>query len=454
MSPEHAPSAPNTDELRALLSFIDASPSPYHAVDAVVARLAEAGFRPLDATAPFAPGRHMLISGGALLAWDDTDVAPHTPFRIVGAHTDSPNLRIKPQPDHVSAGYEQLGVELYGGVLRNSWLDRDLGLSGRVMVRTPDGPVTRLFLAHRPLLRVPQLAIHLDRKINDSGLLLNAQTHMAPIWGLAATDSPARDTDTNSDTDSGSDAAPSTGAFARFLGDELDVDPAEILSWEIMAHDLTPGSAFGRNDEFYAAPRIDNLASVHAATGALVAAVDQPTLQCVPMVAFFDHEEVGSTSASGAGSPALATVLERSVLARGGDREVLHQARAASHVISADGAHATHPNYADRHEPNHGIALNGGPVLKANANQRYATDALTAAPVLEAAEVAGVPMQHFVTRTDLACGSTIGPITAAAAGLAVADVGAPQLSMHSAREMAGSSDPGHLLALLTAYLSA
>ena len=422
--------------LENLMAFIDSAPSPFHAVEVVAGLLADAGFDEADPRQPAVAGRQFLRSGGALLAWDDSvATAPTSGFRIVGAHTDSPNLRIKPLPEVTSAGFQQLGVEIYGGVLLNSWLDRDLGMSGRVSLR--DGS-TPLLAINDPLLRVPQLAIHLDREISDKGLHLNRQKHMVPVWGLGTSEA---------------------GDFRSFLAAHLDVEAADILNWDLMLHDLTPSAVFGARAEFLAAPRIDNLLSTHAATTALchfasVGVSDSPSQvnRSVPVMALFDHEEVGSVSSTGAGSPALATVLERSVIARGGNRDDYHRAIAASHAVSADGAHATHPNYAGRHEPEHQIALNEGPVLKTNANQRYATDADSARPILLACEQANVTVQQFVTRTDLGCGSTIGPLTAATAGIPVVDFGAAQLSMHSAREMSGAADPELLAAALQEYL--
>ncbi len=422
-----------------LLSFIDRSPSPFHAVASVVERLTSAGFNQADRTAPASTGRQFVVDGGALVAWDDSEFDdPTTGFRIVGAHTDSPNLRVKPQPDSGAAGFHQVGVEVYGGVLLNSWLDRDLGLSGRLAFK--DGK-TRLVRIDAPVARVPQLAIHLDRDVSDKGLVLNRQKHLAPIWGLGE---------------------PSSGGFLNFVvntfnsSSEDTVAVEDVVHWDLMFHDLTPSAIFGAHNEFFAAPRIDNLLSVHAATTALLGAPTGATesFGAIPVVAFFDHEEVGSTSSTGAASPSLPTVLERSVLARGGDRDQFHRALASSHAVSADGAHATHPNYADRHEPEHQIALNQGPVLKINANQRYATDAESAQPILVACAEADIEVQRFVTRTDLGCGSTIGPMTAATAGIAVVDFGAPQLSMHSAREMSGAADPELLSASLGHYLRA
>ena len=422
------------DAARRMLAFIDASPSPFHACAEAARLLETVGFRPLrelDAW-PQGAGPFYVQRGGSLVAW--VTGAQHRPtsgFRIVGAHTDSPNLRVKPHADSGRAGYRQLAVEVYGGALLNSWLDRDLGLSGRVVVRGSQGAEEHLLRVDRPLLRVPQLAIHLDRDITAKGLLLNPQEHLSPIWGLGS---------------------PAPGAFAAFVAEQVDVDPRAIVAWDLMAHDLTPGCLAGVDGELVSAPRLDNLCSCWAGVEALMAAVAGGEPAQIPLLVLFDHEEVGSTSDRGAASTLLPALTERIVMSLGGGREDVLRALAASVCCSADNAHATHPNYADRHEPGHQIALNGGPVLKVNANARYATDAASAASFVEACEQAGVPHQRYAHRSDLPCGSTIGPITAARLGIATFDVGAPQLAMHSARELGGSADPAHYTAALGAFL--
>ena len=412
-----------------LLRYIDASPSPFHAVDESARRLEAAGFGLRDERSSWQgqTGAGYIRRGGSLVAWRLADDSADTSFRIIGAHTDSPNLRIKPRPDSGNAGYRQLGVEVYGGVLLNSWLDRDLGISGRVLVRQGAGSETRLFKVDRPLLRVAQLAIHLDREVVEDGLKLDRQQHLAPIWGLGTSEE---------------------GDFVAFLAKELGVEAGAVASYDIMAHDLTPSALLGRDDELYAAPRIDNLASCHAAVSALMA-----TEVTNGVIVLFDHEEIGSQSAAGAGSPILRDTLERLVLARGGDREAYHRSVAGSWCVSADGAHAVHPNYLDRYEPEHHVELNGGPAIKANANVRYASDAESSAMFVAACEAAEVPHQVYVNRTNLACGSTIGPITAASLGLRTVDVGCGQLSMHSARELGGAHDAAYMQAALGQFLS-
>jgi aspartyl aminopeptidase len=410
-----------------LLEFIAASPSPYHAVQTAAARLDAAGFTEvaLEVSWP-AGGSHYVRRGGTIIAWRAG--RPGAGFRIVGAHTDSPNLRLKPQPDHRSAGFRQVGVEVYGGALLNSWLDRDLGLSGRVAVLDGSRVDERLFRIDRPILRIPQLAIHLDREVNERGLVLNRQQHLAPVWGVGADD----------------------GRTVRdLLAAAVDVPAAHVLAWDAMCHDLTPPSLLGVDEDMVSAPRIDNLLSCHAAVTALAAAGATDT---TPVIALFDHEEVGSTTDRGAAGAFLASALERVSTSLGLDRAQHLQALASSHCVSADCAHATHPNYPERHEPDHQVALNGGPVVKVNASARYATDAASAAPFLAACAAVEVPVQWFVTRSDLACGSTIGPLTAAQLGVPTVDVGVAQLAMHSCRELTGADDPARFVAALTAYL--
>jgi aspartyl aminopeptidase len=424
------------DAARRLLTFIDASPSPFHACATAADMLDRSGFVELTETDawPAGPGGRFIRRGGSLVAWS-VDGA-HTAaggFRIIGAHTDSPNLRVKPHADTGQVGYRQLAVEVYGGALLNSWLDRDLGLSGRVAVRSATGPTEQLVRIDRPLLRVPQLAIHLDRDIGDRGLLLNAQQHLSPVWGLGD---------------------PSDGGFTALLAAELDVEQSDVLGWDVMTHDLTPGTLAGAADELLSAPRLDNLCSSWAAIEALLATAGTADASGpIPLVVLFDHEEIGSGSERGAASTLLPAVVERIVAGLGGGREELLRALAGSWCCSADMAHATHPNYVDRHEPNHRIRLNGGPVLKVNSNLRYATDSLGAATFVLACEQAGVPYQRYAHRSDLPCGSTIGPITAARLGIPTFDIGAPQLAMHSARELGGSADPGLYSAAMAAFLA-
>ncbi len=421
-------------EAAGLCAYVDASPSPFHACEGAGRWLEAAGFSLLHETDGFPTerGRHYLIRGGSLIAWSTEKAhGAATPFRVVGAHTDSPNLRIKPQPDLARAGWQLLGVETYGGLLFNSWLDRDLGLSGRVAVRGSKGVETRLVIIDEPVLRVAQLAPHLDRGANE-GLALNPQQHLTPLWGLST----------------------EPGDFRGYLGAAVGVDTADVLSWDVMTHDLQPSRRIGRDLDLIAAPRLDNLATSYAGVRALVDAVGQlQDAPALPVLVLFDHEEVGSRSERGALSTLLPSVLERIVISLGGGREDLHRALAGSVVASGDMAHATHPNYPEKHEPQHQIAINGGPVLKTNVKLRYATDSMGAAAFITACDQAGVPLQHFVSRNDVPCGSTVGPMTAALTGATTVDFGAPMLSMHSAREVCGAKDPAMYAAALAAFLT-
>lgn len=423
----------------ALLEFIDACPTPFHAVARVAEMLAEAGFTQLSEAEPFrrGRGRFFVARAGSLVAWSASGrAADEVGFRVLGAHTDSPNLRVKARPNTGAAGFRQLGVEVYGGVLLNSWLDRDLGLSGRVMVREKEGASARLVKLDQPLLRVPQLAIHLDRDVNTRGLVLDPQQHMAPIWGLGR---------------------PDERGLQRVLGAALGVDERAVLGFDLMLHDLAPSTYLGLEREFICAPRLDNLCSCWCAVRALLERSksdrdDGP----LPVIALFDHEEVGSSSNRGAASPLLRDVLERIVLANpsaaNAARESFHRAIAQSFCASIDMAHATHPNYREKHEPEHWIAINAGPVIKINTNMRYATDSEGEAQFALACERARVPHQKYFHRSNLACGSTIGPITAAVVGMRTVDVGNPQLSMHSIRELCGAEDPVSMARALTAFL--
>jgi aspartyl aminopeptidase len=417
-----------------LFAFLAASPTPYHAVDSAVSRLSAARFRPLgerDAWDDLAPGRYYVVHEGSTLVAFIVPKKHVTGFRIIGAHTDSPNLRLKPRAPYTKEGYRQLGVEVYGGALLNSWLDRDLALAGRVVVRGKRGLEARLVRMDRPLVRVPQLAIHLDRDVNDKGLVLNRQDHLAPVLGLEK-----------------SGEADVYAMAARTAG----VAQADVVHTDLMLFDTLGPATGGAHDELFFSARLDNLAMCHASVRALVGAAGKGGL--CPVVALFDHEEVGSQSATGAESHFLPRVLERLGRERGRSFDDHARALASSLCLSADMAHAVHPNYDARHEPRHKPVLNGGPVLKENAQQRYATSARTAAIVESLCRDHDIPLQRYVNRTDLPCGSTIGPITAALLGIPTADVGNPMLSMHSCREMGGTEDPAMMERLMGAFFDA
>ncbi len=409
-----------------LCEFIDASPSPYHACETAAARLRAAGFTELSESQPWpAAGDHFAVRAGSLIAWRSGG-DPGAPFRVVGAHTDSPNLRVKQHPDRFVSGWQVVALQPYGGAWLNSWLDRDLGISGRLSVRRDDAVTHQLVKIDEPILRVPQLAIHLaeDRKAVE----LNPQRHVNAVWGV------------------GSGAR----SFPAYVAERAGVDVEDVLGADLMTHDINPSRLVGAEGDLLSAPRLDNQATCYAGLEAFLAA---PPSGVAPVLVLFDHEEVGSQSGHGAQSDLLLTVLERITLAAGGGREDFLRRLPESMVASGDMAHATHPNYPERHEPGHLIEVNAGPVLKVQPNLRYATDGRTAAAFALACAQAGVALQRYEHRADLPCGSTIGPMTAARTGIPTVDVGAAQLAMHSAREVMGSSDVAAYSAALAAFLS-
>ncbi|MCC3765746.1 M18 family aminopeptidase [Glycomyces sp. TRM65418] len=402
----------HTDDLAA---FIKAAPTPYHACAEAGRRLEAAGFRRLAETDawPVDLGGYYVVRDGSIVAWrvngEDCDA-----FRIFGAHTDTPTFKVKPRPDTGSAGWKQIAVEVYGGVPHQTWLDRDLSVAGRLVMR--DGGEV-LVHVDRPLLRIPRLAIHLDRGANE-GQKLNAQSQLTPIWGLGQ----ARD-----------------GEFLEFIAAEAGVDAGDVLGHDLFTVALDEPAYLGKDNELFAAWRLDNLTSTHAGLQALIAAED--TGPRIPMLASFNYEEVGSMTYSGAQSPFLESVLHRLV---GDDFETYARAIAASGMMSADTGNAIHPNYVEKHEPGHRPIPGAGPMIKVSANQRYASGAEEQALFRRSADAAGIPWQMYVNRNDIPGGTTIGPISGTQLGLLTVDVGLPILSMHSARELCGSDDPAYL----------
>jgi aspartyl aminopeptidase len=411
---------------RGLCDFIDSSPSPFHVCQTVAQRLRAAGYTELaEAESWPGGGRFFTVRAGSIVAWNSSADSPR-PFRIVGGHTDSPNLRVKQHPDRFVAGWQVVALAPYGGAWLNSWLDRDLGISGRLSLRDGGGVRRQLVKIDDPILRVPQLAIHLaeDRK----SVTLDPQRHVNAVWG----------------------AGGGCRSFLRYVGERAGVDAADVLGVDLMTHDVEPSTLVGADGDLISAPRLDNQATCYAGLEAFLAAEPRGYL---PVLALFDHEEVGSTSDRGAQSNLLTTVLERIVLAAGGNREDYLRRLPASLVASGDMAHATHPNYPERHEPGHLIQVNAGPVLKVQPNLRYATDGSSAAAFALACDQAGVPLQRYEHRADLPCGSTIGPMTSARTGIPTVDVGAAQVAMHSARELMGAADVASYSAALRAFLS-
>ena len=414
-----------------LADFVAASPSSYHAAEEVARRLQEAGFARLDETDAWptqAGGRFVVVRDGAAIGWVvPSDATAITPVHVLGAHTDSPGLKLKPKPTTGSHGWLQAAVEVYGGPLLNSWLDRELRLAGRLALA--DGRV--VLAATGPLLRLPQLAIHLDRSANE-GLALDKQTGTQPVWGLG------------------------DAASADILGELAaagGVDASEIRGYDAVVADAARGAVFGKDDAFFASGRLDDLASVHAGVVALIEASESPTSGVIPVLAAFDHEELGSASRSGAAGPFLEDVLVRLYASFGADAIHQRRALAASWHLSSDVGHSVHPNFAHKHDPVVQPLLGSGPILKINANQRYATDAVGAAAWAGWCESAGVGYQEFVSNNAVPCGSTIGPITATRLGIRTVDIGIPILSMHSARELAGVSDLHDLSRVARAFFA-
>lgn len=424
---------PDTSAALDLADFIVSAPSPFHVTAEAERRLLAAGFSAVSRTAAAAGqgAREYLVRDGAVIAWSVPEaVTEDAPVRIVAAHTDSPVLKVKPRPDRGTAGWRQVGVEVYGSPLWNSWLDRDLGIAGRLVLA--DG-TTVLVNVGRPLLRVPQLAPHLDRGVNERGIKLDPQLHLAPVWGTGEV---------------------REGDLVEFLAAEAGVAAADVAAHDLALHDVTPPAQLGREGELLAAPRLDNLSSVHGGLAGFLAAAEAGAADgAVLLYAAFDHEEVGSESGTGASGPLLDFVLRRVWPAYRLPLPPGSPAVTGSFCLSADAAHAVHPNYLEVHEPEHRAVPGGGPVLKLNASQRYPTDGIGAAAWARACGQAGVPSQLFVGRNNVACGSTIGPAIAAGTGIRTLDIGIPLLSMHSARELCGTADPGYLAAACAAFLA-
>jgi aspartyl aminopeptidase len=426
-----------SDFLDDFAAFIQASPSSYHAAAEVARRLQEAGFERVAETDAWptpqhgSPQRGVVVRDGAVVAWSaPADADAGTPFRILGAHTDSPGFKLKPKPTTGTAGWLQAGVEVYGGPLLNSWLDRELELAGRVV--TTDG--AEHLVRSGPLLRIPQLAIHLDRGVNNEGLVLDKQRNTQPVWGVGE--------------------AQAADLLAEVVGGS-QVAASEIAGYDLVTVDTQAPHVFGRDGSLFAAPRLDNLSSVFAGLQALLAAENgsAPASGHISVLAAFDHEELGSESRSGANGPILHDVLTRIARSFGATEEQQQRAYAASWCLSADAGHAVHPNYPDRHDPVNRPIAGGGPLLKINANQRYATDAHGAALWTRLCSAAGVPYQEFVSNNDVPCGSTIGPLTATRLGIRTVDVGVPLLSMHSARELCHVADPVSLCGAIGAFFA-
>lgn len=416
----------------ALRVFLDQSPTPFHAVNSMRIRLDDAGFEPLDERQSWQlqpnQGYYVIRNESSIVAFRTGDgVAVEKGIRMVGAHTDSPCLKLKPQPDIHRHGAYQLGVEVYGGALLNPWFDRDLSIAGRVVYLDDAGMTQKALLDfRRPIATVPSLAIHLDREANNARSV-NAQKDLPPVVLLPA-------------------EGQKTSAKAVFLAElkrQLpEVAASEVLDFEMSLYDTQPASVLGLEGDLLASARLDNLLSCYIGLRALLdMEPGQPAL-----LVCNDHEEVGSMSAEGAQGPLLTSILKRWL-----GEEGYHRGMAGSLMISADNAHAVHPNFADRHDENHGPRINQGPVIKVNNNQRYATNSVTSAFYRRLSASLGLPCQTFVVRSDMACGSTIGPLTAANLGIKTLDIGVPQWGMHSVRETAGVRDCVNLYQVLRQF---
>ena len=410
-----------------LLQFLNSSPTPFHAVQSIKRQLIDSGFLELRESQLWKTekgGKYYVTRGEtSIVAWIQGASLPEHGAHIVGAHTDSPNLRLKPHPNITRRGYRQLGVEVYGGVLLGTWTDRDLSLAGRVFVESENGLKTHPLLCERPLVRIPQLAIHLNREVNEKGLQLNKQKHLPPIL----TKSQSWETE---------------DALKFWLAEELDLDVSKIRSWDLSLYDTQSAQCWGPDLEFIASARLDNLFCCF--TGLQALCQYNSTKPWTQVLVCYDHEEIGSQTTEGAHSSFLEFVIRR-LAEQTGSPQAYERAVANSILVSADMAHAVHPNYAEQHDPNHFPQMNEGPVIKRNSQGRYATSARTEAWFEQICYQCDVPVQKFVMRTDLACGSTIGPITAARLGIETVDVGAAMLAMHSIRETCGSLDADYLI---------
>ena len=420
-----------TELNQGLIDFLKASPTPFHATRSLAQRLQAAGYKPLDEREPWhtEPGGRYYVTrnDSSIIAFRLGNRAPlEGGLRLVGAHTDSPCLRVKPQPELQRQGFFQLGVEVYGGALLAPWFDRDLSLAGRVTFREGGKVQSLLIDFQQPIAVIPNLAIHLNREANQ-GWAINPQTELPPILAQL----------------SGDDKADFRALITERLAEEHGVSADAVLDYELSFYDTQDAAVIGFNQEFIAGARLDNLLSCYAGLQALLAAEGDET--CVLVCT--DHEEIGSCSACGADGPFLEQVLRRVLPEGDGFVRTIQK----SLLVSADNAHGVHPNYADKHDANHGPKLNAGPVIKVNSNQRYATNSETAGFFRHLCLTEEVPVQSFVVRSDMGCGSTIGPITASQLGVRTVDIGLPTFAMHSIRELAGSQDLAHLVKVLSAF---
>ncbi|CAO3676265.1 unnamed protein product [Umbelopsis vinacea] len=449
-------------EATEFIDFVNASPSPFHATHEAVKLLQKAGFKELKERDNWNEGTiknggkyYFTRNGSSVVAFAVGDkYKSGNGFSIIGAHTDSPCLKVKPVSKKEKAGYLEVGVQTYGGGIWHTWFDRDLSVAGRVLIAHEDGTFKHtLVKIDRPILRVPTLAIHLDRSVGE-GFKFNTEVQLTPILATV-TKSVLNGTDKPTDEQAESERNHHP-LLIKLLAGELSVKPAQIRDFELALYDTQPSAIGGAFNEFVFSPRLDNLEMSYCSIKALVNTADQLAEEPnIRLVALFDNEEVGSNTAHGADSNLLPSTLTRLAAARVGSEKVsptaFEESLHKSYLISADMAHAVHPNYIDKHEENHRPEMHKGTVIKINANQRYATTAVTTVVLKELAKTHNIPIQEFVVRNDSPCGSTIGPMLSAKLGLRTVDVGNPQLSMHSIREVGGTEDIPNAIKLFDAF---
>lgn len=422
---------------RQLIEFIDASPTPWHAVAETRQRLLAQNYTELSEVQSWRlqpdTGYFVVREEASLIAFRTGGDMKNTQFRIIGAHTDSPGLRVKTCGAQESGDYLRLNCEVYGGPILATFTDRDLALAGRILAKdgSTQGFSSRLYDSKKALVRLPNLPIHLNRSVNDDGLKIQKHKDLNLLLGSLH------------------EALSASDSFSRWLCEAVAIERNDLLGFELLPYDVQPGALFGMHNEFIAVRQLDNLASCHAAISALLSATDATATK---MIALFDHEEVGSTSYTGAGGSFLQDILQRIAYAFSEEKDALAKIIARSWLASADMAHAWHPSHSDCYDGLHHLKVNQGLALKINSSQRYATNAFGEALFMQVAEKANVPVQKYVHRADLSCGSTIGPVCAARLGMRTLDIGVPMWAMHSARESCGAHDQAHYRNWMRAFL--
>ena len=427
-------------QVKDLLAFIDNSPSPYHAVRSVEDKLKAFNFEALSESKKWnlkSAGRYYVVRDGSSIVFFVVGKKPltETGYKILGAHTDSPGLRVKPNAISYADGLVRVGVEVYGGPILATFTDRDLSLAGRISYKTSTGEIdSQLVHFDQALLRLPNLAIHMNRTVNEDGLKLNKQTELPLVLSTVVEEQLA------------------SSYLQALLAKACSINVEQILSWELNVYDTQKGVLWGAEQQFYANSQLDNLASCHAG---LLALLDESTLDAETTLvgAFFDHEEIGSETTKGADGSFLPDILQRIAFVGNIEKEDYQRALAKSFMISADMAHAYQPNFPSAYEPEHKVTINKGPVIKVNANHRYSSESISEAMFVRWCELSQVPYQKYSHRTDIPCGSTIGPMTSAKLGVRTVDVGNPMWAMHSTRESAGVDDHGYMIKVLNTFFT-